>query len=355
MNAGQSAVGTNGVTGSAALRANTTFKTLIANGSVGQFAQTLNNSTTITNVAGGLVRNGGFPENFIVANPQFNGVTLNGNPSNSTYHSLQLQLTKRLSHGFQNSFAYTYSRTIGENDNDAALNYLNDRNRSTMKSLLGFHRTHDFRSNGTYELPFGPNRPFFKNAPGWLSRVVERWQLGGIFGFSSGAPMTITAATSTFNQFTSGTPMVMGKFPKSMGSITEQPGGVVNYFAGLKQIQDPAISGVTTSQTLASSFSNFAIADANGTPLLVNPTPGTLGNLGLRWIEGPKTLNLDMNLVKRIKIAETKEFEMRMDAINILNHPLFAAPNLNIDSTTFGRITTATGSRTFVLNARVNF
>jgi hypothetical protein len=169
--------------------------------------------------------------------------------------------------------------------------------------------------------------------------------------------MTITAATSTFNQFTSGTPVVAGKFPKSMGSVTEQPGGVVNYFAGLKQIQDPAFGGVTPSQTLQNSFSNFAIADANNNPLLVNPTPGTLGNLGLKWIEGPKTLNLDMNLVKRIKIAETKEFEMRMDAINVLNHPLFVltAPNLNIDSATFGRITTANGARTFVLNARVNF
>ncbi len=355
MNSGQSPVGTNGVTGSAALRANATFKTFLANGSVGQFAQTLNNSTTITGVAGGLVRNGGFAENFIVANPQFANVTLNGNPSNSTYHSLQLQLTKRLSHGFQNSFAYTWSRTIGENDNDAALNYLNDRNRTTMKSLLGFHRTNDFRSNGTYELPFGPNRLFLKNAPGWLSRVVERWQLGGIFGFSSGAPLTITAATSTFNQFTSGTPVLAGKFSKSMGSVAEQPGGVVNYFAGLKQIQDPSVNSVTAAQTLQGSFSNFAIADANNNPLLVNPVPGTLGNLGLRWIEGPKTLNLDMNLVKRVKISETKEFEMRMDAINILNHPLFAAPNLNIDSTSFGRITTASGARTFVLNARVNF
>jgi hypothetical protein len=351
---GQGVIGTN-VSASAALRANTTFKTFLANGSVGQFAQTLNNSTTITNVAGGLVRNGGFPENFIVANPQFNGVTLNGNPSNSTYHSVQLQLTKRLSHGFQNSFAYTWSRTLGENDNDAALNYLNDRDRSTMKALLGFHRTHDFRSNGTYELPFGPNRPFLKSAPGWVTRIVERWQLGGIFGLSSGAPLTITAATSTFNQFTTGTPNIVGDFAKSMGKVTEQPGGVVNYFAGLKQIQDPAVSGVTTSQTLQSSFSNFAIADANGNPLLVNPTPGTLGNLGLRWIEGPKTLNLDMNLVKRVKITESKEFEMRIDAINILNHPLFGNPTLNIDSSSFGRITTATGARTFVMNARLNF
>src|SRR5262249_14651919 len=148
------------VTGSASLRNNTIFKTFLANGSVGQFAQTLANSTAITNVGGGLVRNGAYPENFITVNPQFHGVTLNGNPGNSTYPSLQLQMTKRLSHGLANSFSYTWSRALGENDNDATLNYFNDRNRSTMKSLLGFHRTHDVRSNGTWELPFGPGRPF---------------------------------------------------------------------------------------------------------------------------------------------------------------------------------------------------
>ena len=38
--------------------------------------------------AGSLLRNGGFPENFIVNNPQFNGVQYNTNPGNSIYHSL---------------------------------------------------------------------------------------------------------------------------------------------------------------------------------------------------------------------------------------------------------------------------
>jgi len=130
----------------------------------------------------------------------------------------------------------------------------------------------------------------------------------------------------------------------------------VTYFDGLKQIVDPAISGVTAQQTLQGSFSNFAIADANGKLLLVNPGPGQLGNLGLKWIEGPSRMTFDMNLLKRIKLAESKEFELRMDAINVLNHPIFDNPNLNINSTDFGRITTAMfAARTFVLNARVSF
>ena len=63
---GQGVVNGTTLTGSAALRANTIFKSFLANGNVGQFASALNSSTTVTGKAGGLLRNG-FPDNFIVA------------------------------------------------------------------------------------------------------------------------------------------------------------------------------------------------------------------------------------------------------------------------------------------------
>ena len=62
-----------------------------------------------------------------------------------------------------------------------------------------------------------------------------------------------------------------------------------------------------------------------------------------------------MNIIKRIRIAESKEFEFRLDALSVLNHANFGNPDVNINSTTFGRITSATGNRTFVANLRLNF
>ena len=62
-----------------------------------------------------------------------------------------------------------------------------------------------------------------------------------------------------------------------------------------------------------------------------------------------------MALSRRVRINEKTMFTLRADAINILNKPQWDLPNTNINSTTFGRITTATGSRTVVLNARVDF
>jgi hypothetical protein len=246
------------------------------------------------------------------------------------------------------------------------------------KSLLTFHRTHDFRSNGTFELPFGPSRKFLSGAPSWVSRIVERWQLGGIFSWSSGAPLTITAANSentwtpipgTINLTrTPNTPVVSGNFPKSVGQITYTATGAT-YFAGLTQKVDPSVSGVTGLQTLNTSFSNRALVDANGNIILSNPAPGTLGNLGRQWIEGPTHAGFDVNLVKRIRIGEKKEFEMRVDCVNVMNNPRwnFVTGALDINNTNFGKMTGAdptTGanqadnpvsSRRFTFNARLNF
>ena len=74
-----------------------------------------------------------------------------------------------------------------------------------------------------------------------------------------------------------------------------------------------------------------------------------------RWIEGPSRLGLDVNLSKRVTITERANFELRADVLNILNTPQWGNPNMSINSTSFGRITSASGNRTFTLNARLNF
>jgi hypothetical protein len=354
INAGQTVNGTT-VTGSAALRQNTTTRAFLANGNVGAFADFLNRTPTGTNANGGLLRNGNLPENFIVVNPQFRQVNMITNAGNSTYHAMVLVVNRRFANGFTNQTSYTWSRTIGEQDDEGNVTYRNPRDRSLNKQLLGYHRTHDFRSNGIWQLPFGPGQKLLPNAPPLVSRLVERWQLGVIFSLAAGSPLTISAPVSTITQGTNNTPVLVGDFPKSTGKVTKVANGVV-YFDGFGQRPDP--TGTNTSlvdPTVAGQFSNLAITDSQGRLVLVNPQPGQLGTLGLKTIEGPGSIGLDMNLTKKVRITETKEFELRLDAVNLLNHPNFGSPNVSINSTSFGRITNATGARSFVINSRLNF
>jgi len=63
-------------------------------------------------------------------------------------------------------------------------------------------------------------------------------------------------------------------------------------------------------------------------------------------------------LIKRIKITERITMQIGATAQNATNTPIFADPtttNMNINSTSFGRITSATGARLLVLQGRVNF
>ena len=359
------------LTGSQALRQFTGTRAFLANGNVQGLADYLNQNSSFTGQVGGLLRRAGLPENFIVTNPQFGsrtfgGAAIVGNLNNSTYHSMQLAVTKRLSQGFTNQTTYVWSRSIGTN-------IVDPRNRST-KTLQTFHRTHAIRSNGTWQLPFGPNQMLLGSAPGWLSRLVERWQLGSIVSWNSGMPLNLTTNSTTPNPFqvlfnTNNFPDLVGAFPKDIGKVkvTNTPGRIT-YFEGLQRVPDPSRSNITTAQNLQTANGQFAIADAQGKLLLVNPAAGKIGNLGQNWIEGPGLFGMDANLVKRVKITETKEFEIRLDAINILNHPNWPNPNVDIDSPNFGVIALpgapgstglnqppTPGNRTFTFGARLNF
>jgi hypothetical protein len=155
--------------------------------------------------------------------------------------------------------------------------------------------------------------------------------------------------------------------PSDFGKLTKVSNGV-NYFNGYSVVPDPSFSQVsscgastTAWNGLGAGYNLTAIKDPNGNIVLTNPQPGTKGNLQQSTVRAPSAIYFDMNLVKRVQIKESKQLEIRLDAVNILNHPNFAAPTSSIDSTNFGRITAlrtelvGNGMRSFIINTRLNF
>jgi len=346
LNTGQPAVGTGGVTGSAALRASTIYRGNIANGNYAAVAATLNTSN-ITGVSGGLLRNAGLPENFIVNNPQFNGVQYNTNDGSSTYHSLQTQVTYRPTAGLTYQATYVWSRGIS----NALSGWSNPVDRSLDRTLQASHRTHDFRTNGSFELPIGPNKMLLGGSSGVLARVVERWQLSWIANLISGQPLSITGTNTYINN---GRLDIVGAFPKK-GEATMTPGGLPQYFseAGFKFIRDPGCAAATLAQC-----TNNALTDSAGNILLQHAAPGREGTLGDMWLEGPGSFRFDLSASKTMRLTESKSLQVRVDARNVLNHPIMGNPSLNINNAaTFGQISGAnvTGARQFQGQLRLSF
>ena len=337
------------LTGSQALRRYTTTNQWIANGEVGAFANWLNETAAITGQNGGLLRRVGLPENFIVVNPQFGSVQLQGNSGNSTYHSLQTQLSKGLSHGFSSQFTYTWSKNLG----DSATR--DPRNRHLDKGLLSFNRTHNIKAYGTWALPFGPNRALLGGAPAWASRLVEGWEISSIFSWNSGAPLGFNSGRNTLTSRASTTAELAAALPENLGRVQVR-NGFVEYFEGLSTQLAP-LPNYGGDTTLPGRLTNQVVVDRSGNIVLTNPAPGTTGNTAttLPSIEGPGSLGLDLALTKRIQLNENASLTFRADAVNALNTPQWADPNTDINSANFGRIQSAGGSRTITINARIDF
>jgi len=350
--ASPSIVGQN-TTAAAALRKSSTTAGFFANGNVGGFANFINTNATLlpSKGPGGLLLNGNQPENFIVASPQYGTVNLIDNTSYSTYQSLQAHITERTSHGLGGQFSYTYSKALGDGGiiRDA-------RNLALSKGVLNVDRTHVFVGNATYDLPFGTNHLLFANAPSWAQRVIEGWQVSSITSWTSGAPLSFTygfgqnigtlynSASNTFDQ--------VGKIPK--GNVVKG-NGFVTYFNGLTTQAAPLPNSVDAS--LKAFYSNQVLVDGSGNTLVQVPTPGNVGNMAYNssTIRGPGNLNFNAALTKSVKFAEGKTFTLRADAVNVLNKPQWGNPSVNVNGTTFGRITTSSGNRIVTLNARIDF
>jgi len=77
-------------------------------------------------------------------------------------------------------------------------------------------------------------------------------------------------------------------------------------------------------------------------PLLQNPRPGHKGILTSNTMHVPTHWTLDANVSKQFRISESKSFQIRIDTINVMNHPTPGNPTgLGSNSLTdnFGQIT----------------
>jgi hypothetical protein len=360
--AGFSAV--NGTTqrGSAHLRQSTTFRTALANGDfatvataldyfngagagvvppfsglAGERGTVLRRANRGFNVPGGTVIAGGpvveaglFPENWISANPQFNQATYYSDAGNSIYHSLQVQGTLRPTGGLSFQGTYLWSKSLGV----PASGYTNPAEREKDYILATNHRTHEFRSNGTFELPIGPNKLLFPNSSGWLARAIERWETSIIFNLATGSPTSITAGNMLYANGVADLvePLSIRTGNVSWGDPSANNQLVGNYLGtgNWTKVTDPQCLAVATS--LRNFCSLLAVADASGNILIQNPQPGNRGNIGRQTVENPGSWEFDANIRKTFRITESKSLQIRFDATNILNHPAPQNPTFSINS-----------------------
>jgi hypothetical protein len=344
-------------TGSQFVLSNSATQGFFTTNNPGGFANYISTTNALSGVNGGLLPTAGLPANFIVANPQYLHTYLIGNLGNATYNSLQVSIARRFSRGFSFQTNYVWSKDLGVIEGDTATfsgSYRTLRNESLDKRPLSFDYESVWKANGVYEFPFGKGKQFGGNVNGFVDRIINGWQLGVTALMYSGQPLTFTAQntinnTSSLANFTAN---LLGPMPADGATRTNN--GVI-YFPGLTQIVDPSVANMPASLRALSTLRAIA---TNGQPLIVNPLPGVMGSLGEAPFRGPGSKNLNINLIKHIRINERFTAQIGASALNATNTPTFGNPNTSINSTAFGRITSTGGYqpwRLIVLQARINF
>jgi hypothetical protein len=303
-------------------------------------AFTLANSTTFQNNRRNLA------PNFFLANPNLNFARITGNGASSSYNALQMEVRRRFSTGLFLQANYTFGKTMtdSEGGNDP---YRTIRNVGLDRHPATFDVRHTFNANWVYDLPIGPGRFINVNVP-VLSKVVEGWQLQGLISWHSAPPKTITSGRGTFNQFTGdNTAVPIGDAVSTVNSaigIYKTPQGIFWIDPRLLSVSVSSTTGLATAATLQSG-------------LFTHPGPGQLGTLGQGIFKSPRFFQTDFSVIKRTKIKESANVELRAEFFNFFNNVNFSASgNVSFESTQFGRVTATVGdARIIQLAMRFNW
>ncbi|MGH9814839.1 MAG: hypothetical protein ACRD6I_02050 [Candidatus Acidiferrales bacterium] len=325
---------------------NATYLTWLGQGQVGRMFDDLRRSNINTAAQGGPLRTNRetfFPLNFFVPNAFANQAFLADNSSWSYYHGGEVEIRRRFSSGLFFQANYTFSKVLTDarfltSQNEGQV-YLTLADRRLDKGRAAFDITHSMSANFIYPLPFGRGRKFASNVNAWMNGVVGGWSVTGFTRISSGAPMT--SITST--RITSGA--FITDLPANIQNMTakqlQKQIGVFNTPEGVFWL-NPASGLFTINPTTKATAPTICTAGQTS-PCFSHNVAGQLqGNLPYLGLDGPKFVNQDFSVIKRIDIWEQLNTEIRFEFFNAFNHPNFGGLQTSIDGTaasSFGKLT----------------
>jgi len=260
--------------------------------------------------------------------PQFTGLTTETDNGTSRYHSGVLRMERRFAQGFTLNGSYTRSRLR------ARTSMLNDTDASPLDQVSSDDRPTRVTISGIWELPIGKGRRWGHQWNNLVDSVLGGWQLGGIYIWQSGAPISLgnryfsgdlNALSTKFNTKTVDRPVfdVSGFY---LHDAAVQTNGVDD---PVKQRSDQRISLSNNIRTLPNYLAGFR--------------------------GGPIT-GLDLSMVKTAKIGERFKAQFRAEMLNSLNFVQFANPSTTPNSAAFGTVSSQQNDpRQMQLSVKLSF
>lgn len=309
--------------------------------------------------------------------PNFGPVRLRNNGARATYDGLQMRFDTRFSDIILNA-NYTFSKTI---DNASEIfstfaggqSVANSQNPfdtgAGERGLSAFHQKHNFTANFIYELPF------FKDQQGVVGRILGGFKFAGIVRLGSGRPYTPVEFLGNVdpgyeNAFFSGVGPLRpynGNSAAGNGTIAFGYEAACSFlFAGPECNPTPEIPSATLADpgefivynTLAPGSQGVVVANIqaalqqarliyNDSGLLASGANGNdleafrffrtpYGNVGRNTFLGNNFYNVNLSMLKTVRLTERMRLEFRGEATNLLNERNFGVPDAFTEDASFG-------------------
>jgi hypothetical protein len=256
----------------------------------------------------------------------------------SYYDALELQLSKRMSHGFQVQGVYTWGKSIDTSsatvagdafgNSIASLHWFDPK---LSRGISDFNIGRTLVLNGTWEVPSPKS---FSGAAAW---PLSGWQLGVIFTASDGVPFTPTWGTGADPLGTKSSDD--WDFPNRLAGCNPYASNFKKNPNGPLYLNIGSAFGTAANCFAVPTAPNQAFFNANCDPAPPNLSaplaPGDLrcfnlrGNAGRNILIGPGVTETDFSVFKNNyikKISENFNIQFRAEFFNILNHANFAPP-----------------------------
>ena len=245
------------------------------------------------------------------------------------YDSFQARLSRKFKAGLMLDMSYVFSKSL---DNSSGPLFEKSLGPSFSNDLAGFSDPYawgrsEFDRRHTFAAFYAYDLPEYKGAR-VIRLFLNRWQIGGITQLRAGMPLDLQGPSLN------GRPDVVARFrrldPRRISTFVIDDGAPVrgNF------LFDPT------------AFSNV---DPN--------SPSGLGNLGRNVFSGPGLNLTSLSIVKRSKVADSQEIDLRADITNVFNHTNFRPDQVvtNKANLLFGQVYGALPARNIQLSVRYKF
>ncbi len=237
------------------------------------------------------------------------------------YNALQTVLRKRVSHGLEFTFNYTYAKSLTNSLGNYALQvngysgaFQNYYDSAADWGPAGYDVKHNVSGTGVYALPVGRGQDYLSNMNRFLDEAIGGWRLAAAGVGYSGFPQTITGPGNNSNSFGNARPNQYRPL-KIVGQNTN------NWF-GTDPSAAPCLTAGLDNQQCA-----FGAPASN--------TFGTARNGDVR---GPRFINVDMSIFKDFHVIREHTVGFRFDAFNAFNIVSYYNPDTGIGDSNFGNI-----------------